>query len=310
MTPSALRPFPIRKIVMHSACAITLSWMVGQVLKDRFLPLNFVYYIPAVVCFIAGCLGYHMLGKKSKRLRFVVLAIAFLSLAKMMAIDFAYNRLELHPEETIRFIHWNTSGGRFGVDSIIEPLRLRQPDLVLLSEAPADLEIREIARTVFENGYWFRTDGMALIGRYPIDVVERLELPDGRAWAVNLKTNGTGIHLLAVDLRANLFVDRKPDLDVIADWVEDQMTDQPLIVVGDFNTPRDSVHFRKLRENLRHAYELAGSGWPYSWPFPFPVIQTDHVWHSKGIIALQHQYVYTTGSDHLPQVFNFHLKPY
>ncbi|MCA9441853.1 MAG: endonuclease/exonuclease/phosphatase family protein [Candidatus Omnitrophica bacterium] len=307
MNASGLKPYPIRRVILFAACVIPFLWLPGQILKDRFLPLNFLYYIPPLLCFFSGCVAFFTMGRAWKWLRWTVLLIAILALAKSLVLDFEYHSRGEPTTESIRFVQWNVSAGRFGTELLVDRLRSNRPDLILLSEAPPDMESLKISRALFRNGYWFRSDGMALLSRFPIEVLERLDLPDGRGWAATVKTGARSFDLVAIDLRANLFVSRQPDLEFLSDWVVNRETDRPLIVAGDFNTPRDSVHFQGLRKNLQHAYETSGHGWPYSWPFPVPLIQTDHMWCSEGIEPIDHRYDFTLGSDHLPQVFDFKI---
>ena len=208
-----------------------------------------------------------------------------------------------------RLVHWNTSHGRFGPERITTVLSQTHSDFFLLSEAPPDLDIQKMVRSILPNGYWFRTDEMAILSRFPIKTVERLDLMDGYSWRARIQTPVSILDLLAVDLRANLFVSREPDLKTLSDWIEKQDPNHPLIVVGDFNTPRDSVHFEGFRRSLKNAYEEVGHGWPYSWPLPLPILQIDHIWVGEKIQPFDHRYSFALGSDHLLQELGFEIQP-
>jgi endonuclease/exonuclease/phosphatase family metal-dependent hydrolase len=58
----------------------------------------------------------------------------------------------------------------------------------------------------------------------------------------------------------------------------------PKLVLGDFNTPGDSVWFVGLRRNYSEVLETAGSGLLATWPFPVPLLGLDHIWVSSGLV--------------------------
>lgn len=311
MPHSPLRPYPLKEPMGWLMPAVPVAWLLGEILKDRFLPLNFLFYLPPLGAGLVGLVWavWNPLGFR-KSVRGGILAISLLALLRAILFDFQYNApTQSRAPDSVRLVHWNASRGRIGPDRLAAALLHRDPDIVLLSEAPPDLELTEIVPRIFPTGSWYRTDGMTLMSRFPITPIERLELPDGRAWVARIRLPDGEVDLLAVDLRANVFVARKPDLLALADWIEGRRESRPLLAAGDFNTPPDSLHFRRFRERLVHAHEAAGGGWPYSWTVPFPMIQIDHVWCSPGITPRGHRYRFAFGSDHLMQVFDFKVGP-
>jgi len=74
------------------------------------------------------------------------------------------------------------------------------------------------------------------------------------------------------------------------------------VVLGDFNTPRDSVWFAAYDGLYTHAFDAAGRGWRPTWPAWFPVVDLDHVWVA-GAADIGCSFVVRTGlSDHRPVV--------
>jgi endonuclease/exonuclease/phosphatase family metal-dependent hydrolase len=73
---------------------------------------------------------------------------------------------------------------------------------------------------------------------------------------------------------------------------------EPLIVMGDFNTPIDSVFFEKLRGQLQGAFETAGSGNAATWPMVAPIMSLDHVWLSKHFRVVRCEHRTSIYSDH------------
>lgn len=310
MPRSPLPPYPLKEPLGWLMPAVPVAWLLGEILKDRFLPLNVLFYLPPLGAGLVGLIWavWNPLGS-GKSVRGGILTISLLALLRAFLIDFQFNNPAPNPAaDSVRLIHWNASRGRIGPDRLATALLRQKADIILLSEAPPDLELLEIVPRIFPTGSWYRTDGMTVMSRFPITPLERLDLPDGRAWVARIKPPAGAFDLLAADLRANVFVARKPDLLALADWIDRRNEKLPLLTAGDFNTPPDSLHFRRFRENLIHAHEAAGGGWPYSWTVPFPMIQIDHVWTSPGITPRGHRYRFALGSDHLMQVFDFKVE--
>jgi endonuclease/exonuclease/phosphatase (EEP) superfamily protein YafD len=80
---------------------------------------------------------------------------------------------------------------------------------------------------------------------------------------------------------------------------------EPLVVMGDFNTPSDSVFFDPLRRDLHSAFETAGTGYAASWPMPFPVLAIDQVWASDSVRVRSCHLAGSSASDHRLVSFTF-----
>jgi vancomycin resistance protein VanJ len=79
----------------------------------------------------------------------------------------------------------------------------------------------------------------------------------------------------------------------------DSLSDRPLIIAGDFNTPRDSVLFDPMRTHHSNAWEKAGSRGADTWPWPVPVLSLDQVWSNQWLKPLRCQTAGNWRSDHL-----------
>jgi endonuclease/exonuclease/phosphatase (EEP) superfamily protein YafD len=81
---------------------------------------------------------------------------------------------------------------------------------------------------------------------------------------------------------------------------------KPDLVLGDFNTPRDSVFFEAWRSaGYRHAFEAAGNGTDLTWPMPLPVLSLDHVWSGPRLAPRSCRHVGSWASDHRAVVAEF-----
>ena len=129
----------------------------------------------------------------------------------------------------------------------------------------------------------------------------------GRGWRARLATPQGELDILLFDVVSHPTLDRRLPMQDLVSWLDQRRSRQPLLVVGDFNTARDSLSFDPLRQRLRNSYEEAGRGWPYSWPMPLPLYAIDHCWYSTGVEIHQSHYRWSLLSDHRRQVIDFHL---
>ena len=113
--------------------------------------------------------------------------------------------------------------------------------------------------------------------------------------------------LLLVDIAAQLSLSRKQPLQDLAALAE-RLNDRPLVIIGDFNTPDDSVHLRPLHEQCRNIFRENGTGYAPTWPMPLPVLTLDQVWVNAHVLASKCEHLWSVYSDHRPTISNISLR--
>jgi endonuclease/exonuclease/phosphatase family metal-dependent hydrolase len=124
---------------------------------------------------------------------------------------------------------------------------------------------------------------------------------------VRVSTPKGPLDVVAIDLVSHPTLARLAPITELSDWIAKRPVPIPLLVLGDFNTPRDATSFEPLRRRLRHAYEIAGRGWPYSWPVPLCVYSIDHAWVTPSVRVLTYTMKMSMLSDHRRQVMDVDL---
>lgn len=287
-----------------------LAWLGGAVLRDRVPLLKGMYYVPPVVVVAAGAAWLLFARRRAPAwARAMMLGIVVAAAAKIVWIDTAWNEPQTAPADAFRVLQWNTASGGRDLTALWRTLGRDAPDLCFLSEAPLGYEFEKLSRQLIPGASLHAESGMAVISRYPLQHLASLRIPSGRGWVVRIDAPGGPMDVLMVDLRSNPFYDRFSPISAVADWVRTHDASVPLMVVGDFNTPRDSLAFEPLRRRMRHAYEIAGRGWPYSWPVPVPLYAIDHVWVSQSIRVWEQHYAFSTCSDHMRQLLRVSIAP-
>lgn len=211
-------------------------------------------------------------------------------------------RLQPCPAEapTHRVLLWNTARGRGGWGRIARAIRGADADLIALVEAGGSHHRRRAFwKAVAPDHELFLVGrGLVLLSRGGVERSGLIRLPgwSRAAWADIPFEDGT-MRVILVDVEADPLTDRQAALEAIFRFANRE-PELPTLVLGDFNTPQDSIGFDPVRADFAHAFESAGHGFEPTWPSILPVLTLDHVWVSRDLeIACAH-HRWTALSDH------------
>ena len=227
----------------------------------------------------------------------------------------------------ITLLHWNMqSGGKRANqprwDRAAGQILARQPDVIVLSEAPPDRWIFDALyranrgwRTVHISNkpdakYWYKP---LVCSRWPMTFEGEVAVRNGAAMSVLVEVRKKPVRLLVVDGVSSPTVLRTPFLHDVAAACEAAAAEgRPYdVVVGDFNAVGRSLGFDRLRAaagGFRAASEYCG-GWRATWPAPVPLYDIDHVWVANGHAVARCE-LYSGGvfdTDHRGQFVNIAL---
>lgn len=206
------------------------------------------------------------------------------------------------PVEATQLLFWNVGHCRLGANRIAEQIRHWDMPIVALVESSMTNEPSEEFWRTELSGYstaMIHKDSLlAVKGEVVSQRGHRLSALS-RCDQFDIRLNGRGMTVLIVDVASNLFVSREDALGKLADIVSD-LNDRPVIIVGDFNTPDDSVWFEPLRQQARSGIRSAGSGYAATWPNPLPVLALDQLWFNRHCNIFSCRAGWTALSDHRP----------
>ncbi len=202
---------------------------------------------------------------------------------------------------------WNVANGTLGWDAVTGEVTRRDPDLAAFIE----VGLHPVTRAALfsqalpgrEFHWWNEALGLAVRGKI-LDATYHSLGRGSHAGVAHLELDGRRLTVVVVHPRS---APTEPRGQVFAalERVLEPLSGEPLLVMGDFNTPSDSVFFDPLRRVLHSAFETAGSGYGATWPMPVPVLALDQVWSSDSVQVRTCELHGSHASDHRMVTFSF-----
>jgi vancomycin resistance protein VanJ len=301
--PRSLR----RRLLSLAGTLARIAIVVGLVLhltvRDAIPGVALVYYaLPRVILAgLAFCVVIADLFQQRKREASLWAAAALGIVVWSLIADWRFNS---YAENTsgIRVMYWNVCRGYGGWDAVIDAIRKQRPDLVALGETEQhSSEFRAMwRRELPDYDISFLGAGMMCMVR-GTSSDSRVRNIDGYTHAreLDVTIDGNELRCLIVDVYAHPMYDRRRALTAIAGIAENS-ADFPLLILGDFNTPTDSVHFSDLRRHHVNAFEQAGYGCIATWPTVAPLLSLDQIWVNSYLKVENVRHPWTVVSDHRP----------
>lgn len=300
---------PLRMLRRLLFPVLGAAWLFGWLVRDVNAWTLWPFFIPAPLIAGWGLLSLILRGRRVGRARRTMTAgLTALALLKIAVFDTRWGAGPPPPEGALRVVHWNVAHAPFGYVPLLKTLAADRPDLVILVETKVSQDIPFFAQRELGLPHAFQDQGMVILSRFPFEPKGTLPVANARAWWAQVETPHGPLRVVTVDIHSHPTLNRRQAAEPLAAWVDTHAHDAPLLVVGDFNTPRDARALQPLRTHLRHAYETAGRGWPYTWPLPVPMYSIDHAWISDHLSAHDYRLRKSSLSDHLRQVFQLSFR--
>ncbi len=297
--------------------ARAVAWVLGALaalgavlqlsVKDRWPVVAILFYalplpvVAALLGALAGALGPWM---KRRRPALAALLLAGAALGWWLGAALFLREGAAPPGgvQPARVLFWNANRGNLGPAGTARAARAAGADLAFVVEfcGGETPEARAAWRKAFA-GYnaVFPGEKMAIFSRGEVEPGGIEKLDDGSyAARARVSVSGRPVNVILVDIRATLTRHRGPALARLAELVRESPADGPLLVLGDFNTPRNSALLAPLRAELVNAFETAGRGLDATWPVPLPVHAIDQVWVGRALRAAGCRHFSTWRSDH------------
>lgn len=185
---------------------------------------------------------------------------------------------ENSPNNINSILFWNVAKKHdLPTDVIVDRVKAFSTDMITLVEASyaKDEEIIDLNENLY--GYHFKKlEGDMLFGtKGTIDSVF-YEYEEHRYKFNHVETtiDKRKTSILIVDVYASPLVNKEASLKKILHYAQEKNID---IIVGDFNTPHESFHFKSYATNYTSFHDY-GNGFTATWPHHFPLLELDQIW--------------------------------
>ncbi len=286
---------------------------VRLTVRDHFPILSLVYYcVPPVIAagLALAASGLFLVTKWRKPAR--AAAVTGLFCLLWWCHSAYFHNASVPTAGTHKVLFWNVARGEMGWDSLAEEIHRINPPLVALVEAGRGRDkVNQVWQKRFpEYTVTYLGHGLVVISRGEVVSPEDDALPlgqGGRCARVEVTLDGERFTVVLVDVKSNPLMSRREPLEVLTRLVA-ELGDRPVLVMGDFNTPADSVHLADFRRRFVNAFEAAGTGFYATWPVPLPVLALDQVWANDRVHVERCRLGWSWRSDHRPVITEFSLR--
>lgn len=206
-------------------------------------------------------------------------------------------------------LYWNLDRPKMPDADLIELVKQLQPDVVGCGEPGDDFMSHGPAYEEALPGYTCRLmpRGLLLLSRWPMRMRGRGKLDATGAFAhFDVSAPQGLVRLVLVDVYADPLLPRRRSLEEALSYADGGAHG---IIMGDFNTPAESVWFAPYRAQLQNAFQAAGRGFRETWFWGLPILSLDHIWAAKDWRVLDAQKLSRSTSDHAALFVRLELAP-
>jgi vancomycin resistance protein VanJ len=299
-TPAAPRRSWRRRAAGGLAVGLLVTLLLRLTVADRWPVASMLFYAtPWPLITLGWFLAVGLFPRRSQARRWSAL-MALVCLTVTVGSQWVWNGPAAESDEPgVEIQFWNVARGQHGWNNVLDELRISTAEVIALCESESRLLSGEDWRAAFPERYLYRQPGGLLwISRRPVDVKP---LP----WAPGLiggselilPYEGQLVRLLLIDLAGAPYLSRKPGWTQLGKFLEERR-DDPTFLIGDLNTPDDSVWTETCRKFARPAFRSHGRGYAATWPLPCPVMALDQAWVTEQVEVQKCELGWSPLSDH------------
>lgn len=312
----------VRFLTVACVVVVSISAVLGFLAGDLWLLdflSSFIFQYTLILLVCAAVL----LILNSKYLAFGALVACIAVSIPVYTDFFGADRID-QSKKTYRIFFANVQFGNTDGTRIEGAIKKHNPDVVILAEGTRPLFSNLEERLVgYENASFFEGDeafDISYFSKLNPDEEIRLDGVNAGVPSVQLAFNEEeqfqviGTHPIP-PLTTETFNERNAHLEDLAQTIS--RIEDPVVVVGDFNTSPWSVHARRFEQKAGVRNARKGHGIFFSWPIRYaglePIIAPlripiDHAFVSEGVQVVDMYQVSDIGSDHVPFVIDIQIQ--
>lgn len=275
--------------VIGAGFLLIVGLAIRLTIRDTIPYLSVFFYATPLIVLAAAALfisaNRFLNGRRKTAATCLLLSVSLFSWWRA-ASHFSHPVQPSEPEPTAskKLLFWNISYVDAGWPAIIQELLKHDADIIGLVEVgPGYPDILDEIKAAFPEHQLFWAGHGILLARGQWELREWGSLNrDGSFAVVRARfEDGVTIDTVLVDIHGFILMPRGPAMQSLTD-VLSRHTLEPVCVMGDFNTPPDSVFFTPIRERFENAFEASGNGYYVTWPTITPVLALDQIWIPPG----------------------------
>jgi len=220
-----------------------------------------------------------------------------------------------HTSPTLRLMTYNIARGAGGAAALAATIRAQRPDVLCLQETNTLKAgvLNDLLRSL--PGFQARRSREVMIlSRFPVLASREDPLPttSRQLLSAELSVAGTRLtvlnaHFTTIPLRGGWMEAWDSRRQQLAAFLRvTHAAPGALVACGDFNTPARGQVYAELGQNLRNAFDGAGTGFGYTFPSNVPLVRIDHLW-LRDVRAVSAFVPDSRASDHRPLVTDLAL---
>lgn len=260
--------------------------IVHFTIKDTFYISGLLFYGTPLPLIVLGLIFLLLFIKASARKYYVVLTLVL----TVIWVSRSYTHSpDVDTTNSLEIVLWNAYRIRNFEDAF--SVSKSTPDVMVLIECD-EYDYQKI-KEKYKNYHFELTEkSVGIFSKTPIKIHSKVKTKD-HVVVVHFSTKNT--HFYAIDVSSDLRHFREPMLKSIISQVK---TEDKTIILGDFNTPFESLFFKNFKKKYQHAFTEKGNGFRETWFWNIPLLSLDHIWVSKDVKILKTEKISTWKSDH------------
>jgi hypothetical protein len=280
----------------------TLLVLVHFIIKDHFDYIDFFFYVLPPPVLILGALPLIFLFARYKYVHvtlFTIIAILYIH----WNTNYHFSNVSPVLDDSKSILLWNVAKRKdYNIDVLQETLAKQEVDAIFLVEAiHKNNAFNQDFRDHFKDyNLQFLNGNMIVIARNSIkNVLYEEKSGKYRLNHLQIAIDSTIYNIGLVDILNDLSkipenLNKKEALNTLHRYAIAEDLD---IILGDFNTPYESVNFRPFRKSHNSARSYQ-NGFTPTWPPRRPMFEIDQIWLSKKLDIIKLIKTFHKGSDH------------
>jgi hypothetical protein len=262
-------------------------------IKEYFHPLSILFYAtPLILIIVFGLIITCFYYKTKPFYIIIIIQIIFISFWFKNNLYFNSTKAQRQNYKTILF--WNLAKKKTFPKVVIESeIKNHHPEVLAFVEDKSDF----LKNKDSISGYSYKrlVDNMSVLYKGELlDVKFYYNEENYKLNLVTIKYKNKVSTYLIVDVYADPFTNKAEAHKVITKLANDNNID---VVLGDFNTPFESVFFEDYKTNY-NSLRTKSNGFTATWFYGLPLLELDQIWLNKTHETLLLEKRQYSNSDH------------